>query len=64
MKKQLFSEKNKKDVLQLIIEAEKYHESKQLIQANYLYQQVLQLQPGTLSPWDNDGACEKSVIIQ
>ncbi len=43
--KQVFSEKNQKEVLRLIVEAEKYHEGKQLIQANYLYQQVLQLQP-------------------
>lgn len=45
VKNQVFSEKNQKEVLQLIVEAEKYHESKQLIQANHLYQQVLQLHP-------------------
>jgi len=37
------------EISSLILEARKYHESKQLRQANCLYQQVIQLQPGNIS---------------
>ncbi len=36
------------EVYALITQARKYHESKQLIQANYLYQQVLHIRPGNI----------------
>ncbi len=37
------------EISRLIIDARKYHDAKQLIQANYMYQQVLQLQPDNIS---------------
>lgn len=45
VKKPSSSSEHQKEVLALIVEAERYHETKQLAQANCLYQQVLQLQP-------------------
>lgn len=48
IKKEKNSENSIDEVSELILEARKYHDLKQLIQANYLYQQVLEIQPGNI----------------